>query len=182
MQTFKSIFIECEKEIEITRECKKKEDCLSCTASSEYGLQKVFPCWKAINKNPVDSWVTFGEPVGAWIKISLNTTYVVTRIELRHRSKPSAEHERFKGIKIEFSNGAAIEHILQNDLELNDVPLASTHVTDFVKITSTSHYGKENSNNGFSEIRIFGCVQGTKRSLELIPYHLKLKICHILIS
>ena len=135
-------------------------------------MQKVFPCWKAINKNQADSWVTYTQPVGAWINISLETTYLVTRIQLRHRSMLAAESERFKGIKIEFSDGSTIDHNLQNNLKLDEVPMTSTHVTDFVKITSTSHYGKDYSNNGFSDIRIFGCIKGIIQYLDFFPYNI----------
>ena len=75
---------------------------MDCTASTEYGVQDIFPCTKAINKNPDDSWVTNDEAVGAWIRISLDKTYLVTRIQLRHRAR-GRNHEKFKGIKVEFS-------------------------------------------------------------------------------
>ena len=136
---------------------------MDCTASTEYGVQNIFPCTKAINKNPDDSWVTNGEAVGAWIRISLDKTYLVTRIQLRHRAR-GRNHEKFKGIKVEFSDGAKVEHDLKDNMDMNEVPLTNVHSTEFVKITSMSHVphpnGWKNSNNGFSDIRIFGCVQG----------------------
>ena len=149
---------ECAQEIELDK------DAMTCSASTEYGIQNVYPCINAINKDPSNSWVTNGEPVGAWIKISLDKTYRVTRMKLRHRAKGAAT-EKFKGIKIEFSDGAGVDHDLEDTMNMNEIALTSSHVTDFVKITSTSHiphpWGNgHNGNNGFSDIRIFGCVEG----------------------
>ena len=77
-----------------------------------------------------------------------------------HRVRSNSLRERFKDISLEFSDGTIVEYKLNNKYrDWNDVVLANPPLSDFVKITGKNSYGS-GLNNGFSEIRILGCVKG----------------------
>ena len=66
----------------------------------------------------------------------------------------------FKDISLEFSDGTKVDYQL-NDFyggidEWNVVTINDPPQSDFVKIKAKSVYGT--NNNGFNEIRIFGCL------------------------
>ena len=69
----------------------------------------------------------------------------------------------FKGISLEFSDGKKVDFTLNNipftsGLIWNDIVFPNDPMSDYVKITATSVYGT--INNGFSDIRVYGCREG----------------------
>ena len=85
-------------------------------------------------------------------------------MRIKHRAtgqRPSSE--LFKDILFEFSNGQTFEFTLNNipytdGLVWNDIVFPNDPNSDFVQITATSVYGT--INNGFSDIRVYGCRDG----------------------
>ena len=145
------LYLDCNDEIEL----------LTCSASSQHSNNWgiTHPCEYAIDKNANDDWATQGEGTGAWIQINMEKVYKVKRIQIKHR-KNDNWRERFKVISLEFSDGTKIEHELGNNLNFNEITLdKETHV---VKITAISSYSTElpTGNNGFNDIKIFGCLPG----------------------
>ena len=136
---------------------------MTCSASSEHSTN--WGCENAIDGNSGTDWATKGEGTGAWIKLDFGDTYTVRTIKIKHRStgnSPAAE--LFKGISLEFSDGKKVEYTLNNisylgGLVWNEVVLTRAPISDYVKITATSVYGA--INNGFSDIQVFGCVNGS---------------------
>ena len=135
----------------------------TCSASSTHTS---YSCDNAIDDDPNTDWATLGEGIGAWIQLNFEHTFKITSIRIKHRATgedPSSE--LFKGMSIEFSDGNHVEftlndnhHQSENGLTWNDIELPSNPVSNYLKITVTSVYSS--SNNGFSDIEIFGCVTG----------------------
>ena len=153
-----------------TKECNSQINEMNCLASSEFSNN--YPCENAIDRKSNTDWATKGEGSGAWIKLNFGGFYRVTSIRIKHRatgSRPSLE--LFKGISFEFSNGEKFEFTLNNipytsanGLVCNNIKFPNNPSSDYVKITATSVYGT--INNGFSDIRVFGCRDGIKIYIE----------------
>ena len=83
----------------------------------------------------------------------------VKKIKIKHRAPGGTDTgELFKYIKLELSDGSNVGFTLNDiqhaqELEWNDVVLASPTLLEFVKITAISNYGT--GNNGFSDIQLF---------------------------
>ena len=111
---------------------------------------------KNIHADTTD-WVTNNEGVGAWIKLNFKQYYEIESLEIRHRSQGTAM--RFKEIMIEFSNGESQYYTLNDDpLISNKVVFPKLIVSDFLRITTLSAYGT--FDNGYSDIKVFGCLIG----------------------
>ena len=102
-------------------------------------------------------WATEGEAVGAWIEIQFGKIYSLSKIETRHRDGGSSSAENFKDITLMFSDGTNQTATLQDgtDPEWNVVMVNPSVKTNSIKILAISAYGQ--ANNGFSEIRFYGC-------------------------
>ena len=138
---------------------------MACSASSEFNSNLYqCSCENAIDGNSISDWATQGEGSGAWIKLNFGEFYRVTAMRIKHRAtgqRPSSE--LFKDILFEFSNGQTFEFTLNNipytdGLVWNDIVFPNDPNSDYVKITATSVYGT--INNGFSDIRVYGCRDG----------------------
>ena len=151
----------------ITKDCNIQINGVTCSASSEFDNKiHSYPCENAINGDSKSSWTTQGEGVGAWIKLYFGEMYRVAAIRIKHRGGglyPS--RELFKGISLEFSDGQTSTFTLNNipytapgGLVWNNIPFPKHPSSDYVKITATSVYGT--INNGFSDIRVYGCRDG----------------------
>ena len=109
--------------------------------------------------NSDTSWATQNEGIGAWIKLDFGGLYQVENIKIKHRTN-NVQAEMFKDISLEFSDGTIANYTLNNvHQDWNEVDLInSPAISDFVRITATSVYGA--GNNGFSDVRVFGCLTG----------------------
>ena len=130
----------------------------NCSASTEQGAGQ--SCQKAFDGNTDDGWATAGEGVGAWIKIDFDQFYRLTKINVMQR--PNDEY--FKDISLEFSDGTFVDYTLNYTYpskEWAEIDLSSygnLSNTNYVNISAHSVYTK--LNNGFSEIKVFGCPIG----------------------
>ena len=151
----------------ITKGCNSQINGVTCSASSEFNNNvHSYPCENAINGDSKSSWSTQGEGVGAWIKLNFGEFYRVTSIEIKHRGGglyPS--RELFKEISLQFSNGETSTFTLNNipytapgGLVWNNIHFPKHPISDYVTIRATSVYGT--INNGFSDIRVYGCREG----------------------
>ena len=132
-------------------------DILTCSASSEYSGS--YACEKAIDGKSDTSWATKGQGIGAWIQVNFGHVYQVEKIKIKHRTNNN-QNEMFKDISLEFSDGTKVDYTLNNvHQDWNAVAIDKRPISKFVKITAKSVYGT--INNGFSEIRVFGCLKGT---------------------
>ena len=137
----------------------------SCSASSEHNSN--YLCEKAFDGNLGDGWATLNQGVGAWIMINFESLYRLTKISVKQR--PSDEY--FKDISIDFKDGTPVDFTLPHthpsndweDIELTDH--ADIITTDYLNISANSVYRE--SNNGFSEVKVFGCAPGTIMHLIL---------------
>ena len=129
---------------------------MTCSASSKYSED--WGCEKAIDGKSSTSWATKGEGTGAWIQVNFGYVYKVERIQIKQRTN-NVQAEMFKDVSLEFSDGTKVDSKLNNvHHDWNEVTLVNPPSSEFVKVTAKSVYGT--INNGFSEIRIFGCLQG----------------------
>ena len=138
--------------------CADKIEIQGCTSSSQQAPEN--SCEMAfdtdINADSTE-WATNNEGVGAWIQLNFKQGYEIERLEIRHRSQPTAM--RFKDIILEFSNGESHEYTLNDDsMILNQVVFAKLVVSEYLRITTTSTYGTHD--NGYSDIKVFGCILG----------------------
>ena len=68
-------------------------------------------------------------------------------------------NERFKDVSLEFSVGAPINFTLSNRQVWETLELDGNNIfADHVKITGINVYNK--INNGFAELKVFGCASG----------------------
>ena len=69
------------------------------------------------------------------------------------------QNEFFKDVLLEFSVGAPASFSLSNDYRWETIELDDNSIfTDYVKITAINVYNKVN--NGFAELKLFGCASG----------------------
>ena len=135
---------------------------MTCSASTEYS--SAFSCQKSIDGKSDTDWATAGEGTGSWIQLNFGEVYKIETIKIKHRSTDRGTGEMFKDIFLEFSDGQKVDFRLNNipfssGLVWNEITLPSNPVSDYVRITATSVYST--INNGFSEIRVYGCTEGT---------------------
>ena len=136
----------------------------TCSASSK--KRKNRRCQNAIDGNLSSDWATAGEGAGSWIQLNFERFYKIKMIKIKHRatgSKP--EGELFKDVSFDFSDGQKIYATLNNitykiGLVWNEIVFPSHPESDYIKITATSVYST--INNGFSDIRVYGCLDGKK--------------------
>ena len=109
-----------------------------------------------LNADSTD-WATTDEGAGAWIQLNFQETYEIERLEIWHRSDPTAM--RFKDIILEFSNGESYDYTLNdNSMISNQVVFVKLVISEYLRITAISTYGTHD--NGYSDIKIFGCILG----------------------
>ena len=138
---------------------------MTCQASSEHGPYCV--CDNAINEKHNEDWCTNGEGAVAWIQLNFGHFYKLTTIKLKHRAcGANPEREIFKNISLRFSDGTEVHHTLNNiphtsGLEWTELRFSNitNPVSNYVNITASGVYAR--GNNGFSDIRVYGCVKGT---------------------
>lgn len=128
---------------------------MSCSASTV--LSSLYSCHMAIDGTPSTAWATNGEGAGAWIQLNFGGLYYVVALEFTHRANARG---LFKDLSFEFSNGQS-----EGPFNLEDVASGSRKfdllisvLSSYVNITAISHYTKEN--NGFKEIKVYGCIPG----------------------
>ena len=130
---------------------------MTCSASSKYSED--WACEKAIDGKVSTSWATKGQGTGAWIQVNFGNIYKVKKIKIKHRTN-NAQAEMFKDVSLEFSDGTKFDYKLNNvHHDWNEVILDNPPISDLVKVEAKTVYGTVN--NGFSEIRIFGCLKGS---------------------
>ena len=146
-------------------ECNNELDKMTCSASSKFDDR--FACEKVIDGNSGTSWATRNEGIGAWIQLDFGSLYQVVYIRIKHRTN-NLQKEMFKNITLEFSDGTKVDYTLNDQHKYwNVVDLAdNAPVSDFVKITATSVYGAVN--NGFSDVRVFGCLTGSTNNFIVV--------------
>ena len=112
--------------------------------------------------NVKTDWASKAQRVGAWIEIKFAAFNALTKLEFRHRFGGISSGENFKDINLSFSDGTQMLHALQNGdkpewyiVELNPIVEAK-----YVRLTGITVFGTHN--NGFSEIKIFGCPVNCK--------------------
>ena len=109
-----------------------------------------------LNADSTD-WATTDEGAGAWIQLNFQETYEIERLEIWHRSDPTAM--RFKDIILEFSNGESYDYTLNdNSMISNQVVFVKLVISEYLRITAISTYGI--FDNGYSDINVFGCIVG----------------------
>ena len=129
----------------------------SCSASTEYDENHV--CEKTFDGNSGSySWATKGEGAGAWIQVNFDGLSRITKVLVLPRGNPAADG-MFKDITLEFQDLSIAEFTLSNAYEWNEIELSGSHISTYVNITATSVYSQ--INNGFSELKVFGCPAGT---------------------
>ena len=136
----------------------------TCSASTKHS--NATPCQNAIDGNSGSDWATAGEGAGSWIQLNFERFYKIKAIKIKHRAtgyKP--EKELFKDLSFDFSDGQKIYGALNNitykiGLVWNEIIFPSHPESDYIKITATSVYST--INNGFSDIRVYGCTDGKK--------------------
>ena len=135
------------------KDCKDELAITSCRASTEFS--KSYDCNKAFDGNEYDGWATLNEGVGAWIQLNLDIPYRLTKIMILQR-----QNEFFKDVLLEFSVGAPATFTLSNGYRWETIELDDNSIfTDYVKITGINVYNKVN--NGFAELKVFGCASDT---------------------
>ena len=153
---------------------------MTCSASSEYNDDWL--CKNAIDGKSDTDWATRGKGTGSWIQLNLGAFYKVETIRIKHRSSGGSPlSEMFKGISLEFSDGKKVDFTLNNipftnGLVWNDIVFPQDPMSDYVKITATSVYGT--INNGFSDIRVYGCREGNL--IMALSYLHERILCHCL--
>ena len=141
------------------KDCKDELAITSCRASTEFDER--YDCKKAFDGNEYDGWATLHEGDGAWIQLFLDVPYRLTKIMILQR----LGNERFKDVSIEFFVGAAVSFTLRNDKAWEAIELDDNSIfTDYVKITGINVYNKVN--NGFAELKLFGCASGMVTHFE----------------
>ena len=143
-------------------ECNNEIRTMTCSASTEYS--SAFSCQKAIDGKVDTDWATAGKGTGSWIQLNFGEVYKIETIKIKHRSTGGLpESEMFKDLSLEFSDGQKVDFTLNNvpftsGLVWNEIIFPNNPVSDYVKITATSVYST--INNGFSDIRVYGCAEG----------------------
>ena len=102
-----------------------------------------------------NTWASNGEGVGAWIEAKFDRKKSINQLKLLQRHFAG---EANKKIEIQFGkNGPKQIATLpaKGDKHWNIIKLTNGVVTDSIRVTIKEVYGKVN--NGFKEIRIFGC-------------------------
>ena len=145
-------------QIYLLLECFDEIKIQGCTSSTQYSA--VNSCEMAfdtdLNADSTD-WATTDEGAGAWIQLNFQETYEIERLEIWHRSDPTAM--RFKDIILEFSNGESYDYTLNdNSMISNQVVFVKLVISEYLKITAISTYGI--FDNGYSDINVFGCIVG----------------------
>ena len=132
------------------KECKDELAITSCRASTEFNEDH--DCKKAFDGNEYDGWATSNEGDGAWIQVFLYVPYRLTKIMILQR-----QNEYFKDVSLEFSVGAPVSFTLSNHKVWETIELDDDSIlTFYVKITAINVYNK--INNGFAELKLFGCA------------------------
>ena len=68
-------------------------------------------------------------------------------------------NERFKDVLLEFSAGGPVNFTLSNRQVWETIELDGNNIfSDHIKITGINVYNK--INNGFAELKVFGCASG----------------------
>ena len=129
----------------------------TCTVSTQYSPS--YSCKHMFDGDDATDWATRGQGVGAWLKVDFGGKAIeVSRIELRHRFGGQYSRENFKDIQLQLSNGYEMTATLSDHADWNTAELLDgPHVASatWLKITATGVHGA--ANNGFSEMRIYGC-------------------------
>ena len=129
---------------------------MSCSTSSEYSAS--YTCDKAFDGNEGDGWATSGEGDGAWIKVNLDSLHHLTKVMVMQRSG-----EYFKDISLDFLDGGSKDFTLSNSKVWEEIELADNNITtNYVKISAINVHNKVN--NGFAELKVFGCAAGIYRN------------------
>ena len=140
------------------KDCKYELAINSCRASTEFSNS--YDCNKAFDGNEYDGWATLNEGDGAWIQLNLDIPYRLTKIMILQRL-----NEFFKDVSIELSVGDPVNFTLGSVKVWETIELYDNSIlTDYVKITGTNVYNKVN--NGFAELKLFGCASGMVTHFE----------------
>ena len=93
-----------------------------------------------------------------WFKILLNEPYIIKGLQFRSVGRNI--QNMFKDISIHFSDETTISRQLNRNA-LNNFVTKNTSASSYVKIDL--HNGHVNGfiNNGFSDIKVYGCHPGT---------------------
>ena len=136
---------------------------MTCSASTEYS--DAWSCKNAIDGKSDTDWATKGQGTGSWIQLNFGDFYKVETIKIKHRSTGSSPtKEMFKDLSLEFSDGLKVDYKLnsvpfnEGGLVWNEIVFPNNPISDYVKITAKSVYSA--INNGFSDIRVYGCAEG----------------------
>ena len=128
-----------------------------CSASTEYS--NAFRCEKAFDGVLTDGWASVNEVAGAWIQPNFDGLYSITKIAVMQRPQ---QNESIKDVSLEFSDGSLVNFILPDTpnqwIEIDLRTYGNVITSSYVNITVKSVYVGRYS--GFTEIKIFGCVDG----------------------
>ena len=100
--------------------------------------------------------------MGAWIEVKFDVFYTITKLRLRHRDAGKSSNENFKHVELSFSDATNQVTLLKDGAtpEWHTAQLNPAVETKHVRLTGLTVYGT--MNNGFSEIRFYGCVVNCK--------------------
>ena len=137
-------------------DCKDEELTItSCSASTE--IVGKYGCDKAFDGVEEDGWATTRQGAGAWIKINLDGFHRLTKMMVLQRR---GTKEKFKDISLELSINTVLNSTLRNEMVWETIAFEDVNtVTNYVNISALSVYNQ--FNNGFAELKVFGCASGT---------------------
>ena len=136
-----------------SKDCKDELTITGCSASTEFS--ESYACKKAFDGIEDFGWASLREGDGAWIRINLGNLYRIRKVMIRQRGG----NERFKDVLLEFSVGGPVNFTLSNRQVWETIELDGNNIfSDHIKITGINVYNK--INNGFAELKVFGCASG----------------------
>ena len=136
------------------KDCNDELTITSCSASTEFSGS--YDCKKAFDGIEFDGWATLNEGDGAWIRLNLAFSYRLTKVMILQR----LGNERFKDVSLEFFGGEPVNYTLSNSNVWETIGVDKNSIfSDYVKITGINVYNT--INNGFAELKVFGCASNT---------------------
>ena len=159
----------------------------TCTASSinskAQACNKIFETNDNSRRKRNDDygWVTKGNGVGSWLKISFHANILVSKIVYRHnrRMQPlNCCNQNFKDVSLGFSDGSyvniSLDNIFQEDFHYRiRPPKLSTYVFLYINSVYNEHtpergfeYTKDRY--GLSKLRVYGSVTPGKSTINFI--------------
>lgn len=124
----------------------------SCSTSSYW--EAYWKCENGLNGDYRDSegsmWASKREGIGAWLEISFQSMYHLTRIEVKNRRNAQ---ERNSILEISFSNGRKQLIRLPNTEDITSIPLDPPQRSNRIRFTIKGTYGTINNGGAF---KVFG--------------------------